>query len=130
MATTSILVLGAGELGNAMLHSLAKHPNRSNTTIAVLLRPATARSSDESKKKHVDGLRSLGIDVVEGDVVQQSKEELAKIFSAYEVVINCFGIGAPGGTQMKVAEAAISSGIRRYFVRYLCQFFVSMLMTM
>ena len=37
----SILVLGAGELGSAILSALAAHPALQHTTLTVLLRPST-----------------------------------------------------------------------------------------
>ena len=53
--TQSILLLGAGELGMAVLEALAKHPRRgSDTKLAVLLRQSTIDSTD-----HASPLKSL-----------------------------------------------------------------------
>jgi hypothetical protein len=64
MNDTQILVLGAGELGMAVLRSLAKHlALHSGTTLTVLLRPSTIASDSPSKQQEIaldvrDPLRS------------------------------------------------------------------------
>ena len=115
MAPTSILVLGAGELGGAVLRSLAKHPSRANTRLAVLLRSSTINSKDDSKQKTITDLKDLGIELVTGDLVEQSMPRLEEIFQPFDTVINCSGMSAPPGTRMIVATAAIASGCREYF---------------
>ena len=115
MTPESILILGAGELGGAVLRSLANHPLRSDSKVAVLLRPSTINSSDASKQNDIKSLTSLGIDVVGGDVVSDSVEQLATTFGTFHTVINCTGMYLPPGTQIRVAEAAIASGCRKYY---------------
>ena len=111
----SILVIGAGELGDAVLRALASHSSRSNTTIDLLMRPASIHSTNATKKQYIADLKAKGIDVVPGDVVQDFDSELIATFSEYDTVINCAGMSLPPGTQRRVAEAALLSGCRRYF---------------
>ena len=115
----SILVLGAGELGQAMLNALvaqsAKLEANIGTAIAVLLRPATIESKDETKRLHVASLKTQGIDIVAGDVVQDSPTHLSSVFRKYHTIINATGMYAPAGTQTKICSAILASGCRRYF---------------
>ncbi|KAK5702711.1 hypothetical protein LTR97_003657 [Elasticomyces elasticus] len=104
---TSVLVLGAGELGIEVLRSLAGHPARNRAAITVLKRSSAANSSDELEK--------LGIRIQHADAVASTEQELAKIFSAYDVVISCNGMTLPPDTQLKLSKAAIRAGVKRYF---------------
>lgn len=114
-AAPSILVLGAGELGTAVLEALAAHPQRQGGTIAVLLRQETIDTADASKKQHNDRLRKLGVRLVAGNVTEHSVAELAGVLGAYDTVISCTGFAMPAGTQRRLTEAALAAGVRRYF---------------
>lgn len=111
----SILVIGAGELGDAVLRSLSSHSARSNTTIDLLMRHASIDSQDESKKKTRADMKALNIGIVPGDVVLDSLEQLAVTFGKYHTVISCSGMSQPPGTQLKVVKAVVASGCQRYF---------------
>lgn len=111
----SIFVIGAGELGDAVLKALAAHPSRSNTSISLLMRPASIDSSDPTKKQRISDLKTQNIDVVPGDIVEDSEDQLAKTFSNYHTIIACSGMGMPAGTQLRVAKAILASECRRYF---------------
>ena len=115
MAPASVLVIGAGELGKAVLRSLAAHSIRFSVKIAVLLRRSTINSNESPKQKDVDDLKALGIELVEGDVVDDSEQQLANTFSKFHTIINCSGMFLPAGTQKRVAEAAVASSCSRYF---------------
>ncbi|KAF5970654.1 hypothetical protein FCOIX_10266 [Fusarium coicis] len=110
----NVLVLGAGELGTAILTALAEHPLRGNTTLSVLLRQSSIHSADPEKKKQIEQLKALSITPQPGDV-ESSTSELAAIFRNYETIISCNGMGRPSGTQTKLADAAIEAGVKRYF---------------
>jgi hypothetical protein len=74
----SILVLGAGELGMAMLRSLVRRAaGVSGPSIAVLLRPSTIDSEDPRKQKDIGELRALGVELIPGDLSAQSVTDLA-----------------------------------------------------
>ncbi|KFY65139.1 hypothetical protein V496_02772 [Pseudogymnoascus sp. VKM F-4515 (FW-2607)] len=112
---SSILVLGAGELGTEVLKGLAAHPSSKDTQINVLLRPSTISSTNPSKAADVAAIKALGITLVPGDIVQSSPVELAQLFAPYHTVISCTGFIAGPGTQMKIAQAALGAGVKRYF---------------
>ena len=112
----SILVLGAGELGLPVLRNLARVAKRSpGNTISVLLRDSTINTQAPEKKLEIDELRSLGIQLVAADLVNDSIDQLATVFAAFDTVIGCAGMVAGRETPMKLATAALKSGVKRYF---------------
>ncbi len=112
----NILVLGAGELGMPVLRNLARRAEDiDGARISVLLRAGTIGSDAPEKRRDVDELRGLGIELVPGDLVASSVDELAGVFARYDTVIGCAGYAAGVDTPMKLARAALQSGIPRYF---------------
>lgn len=108
-----ILVLGAGELGLAVLRGLAARPAES-ASITVLLRQATAQSVSMEKQQEIDSIRSLGIAIEVADLTGASVEELAAVLERFDTVISCVGFTAGRGTQRKLTEAALTAGVKRY----------------
>ncbi|MCD5997314.1 aromatic alcohol reductase [Pseudomonas sp. CDFA 602] len=104
-----ILVMGAGELGLAVLRGLADRSTES-ASVTVLLR----RQTVEQKRQDVEVIKELGIDIELADVVEDSVEELATVLSRFDTVISCVGFAAGRGTQRKLTEAALMSGVKRY----------------
>ncbi|KEY72461.1 hypothetical protein S7711_05136 [Stachybotrys chartarum IBT 7711] len=113
--TGSILVLGAGELGVAMLEAVVHHPSRNQVKLAVFLRQATLDSAAPAKRKMVQHLRALGVHFETGDVVDATVSDLASLFAEYETVVCCTGMGLPPGTQKKLTEAVLEAKVARYF---------------
>jgi hypothetical protein len=111
----SILVIGAGELGMPVLRSIAGRAPQEGATVSVMLRESTVTSEAPEKQRDIAELRELGVDIVTGDLVKNSLDELASLFSAYDTVIGCAGIAAGIQTPMKVAKAALQAGLPRYF---------------
>ncbi len=112
----SILVLGAGELGLPVLRNLARVAKRSpGSTLSVLLRDSTVNTQAPEKKREIDELRSLGIQLIAADLVNDSIDQLAEVFAAFDTVIGCAGMVAGRETPMKLATAALRSGVKRYF---------------
>lgn len=110
-----ILVLGAGELGMAVLRQLARLAAMSNgNRVTVLLRPSTLESKDSSKTMAIDELRSLGVELLPGDLVSGSITELTALFTGFETVVSCIGFAAGRGTQIKLTRAAIEAGVQRF----------------
>ncbi|MFZ4833523.1 aromatic alcohol reductase [Rouxiella sp. Mn2063] len=107
----SILVLGAGELGMAMLRSLA---NTTGTRVSVLLRSSTIESSNPEKVAHIQQIRDLGIGLVAGDLVDESIGTLANCFAPFDTVICCTGFIAGSGTQIKITQAVLEARVKRY----------------
>ena len=113
--TSSILVLGAGELGMAVLTSLASHTLSSPThpKISVLLRQATLDSAAPAKQLTVQRLKELNIGFETADVAACATSDLAAIFSRYETIVSCNGMGLPSGTQLKLSEAVLLAAAER-----------------
>jgi len=110
----SILILGAGELGTQVLKSLATHPKRGKTQIALLLRPSTISTSDPAKRAELKDYKESHIGFVAGDIAADTTAHLASLFAPFDMVIGCTGMALPSGTQMKVSRAVLEAGVRRY----------------
>ena len=113
MTTNNILVLGAGELGTAILTSLSKHSPPS-TKIAVLLRPSTLTSTSPTKVKELAYLKSLNITFLPGDIASSSIPSLASLFSPYDLLISCLGFSSGPGSQLKIARAVLAAKAKQY----------------
>lgn len=112
----SILVLGAGELGLPVLRNLARVAKRApGSKVSVLLRKSTINTQEPAKKAEIDELRSLGVHMVAADLVNDSIDQLAEVFAQFDTVIGCAGMVAGRETPMKLATAALKSGVKRYF---------------
>ncbi|MCD0503396.1 aromatic alcohol reductase [Bordetella petrii] len=108
----SVLVLGAGQLGMAVLRHLA--PRIGGGSLSVLLRPSAIASADAAKQQVLDSLREMGVDIVTGDLAAQSSQELAATFRRYGTVISCTGFVGGPGVQRKIASAALHAGVQRF----------------
>lgn len=112
LATTdNILVLGAGELGMAVLHELA---GRSGVRVSVMLRPSATGAASADKHQLLAELDRLGVSVVTADVVNDSEQSLATLFSAFDKLISCLGFVAGPGIQLKLTRAALRSEVKHY----------------
>lgn len=113
MVSQRILVIGAGELGLQVLRSLVNH-SRSAGAVAVLLRPETISSTNPLKRNKIEDLRHLGIQLIAGDIVHGSQENLASVFAGYDTVIGCTGFVSGKGVQLKLTRAVLAAGTPRY----------------
>ncbi|GKS91341.1 aromatic alcohol reductase [Acidovorax sp. SUPP2539] len=112
----NILVLGAGELGLPVLRNLARRAKDvDGAKISVLLRASAVQSTEPGKQRDVAEIRNLGIEIVVGDLVNSSIDELAVVFAHYDTVIGCAGYAAGIDTPIKLARAALQARIPRYF---------------
>jgi len=112
----NILIIGAGELGMPVLRNVVrKARDVEGSSVSVLLRDSTVNSTVPEKQRDLAEIRSLGVEIVQGDLVKNSIDELAAIFSGYDTVIGCTGITAGLETPMKVAHAALQAKLPRYF---------------
>ncbi len=111
----AILVLGAGQLGMAVLRHLAPHAKRAaHVSLSVLLRPSTVTSTDTAKQQDLADLNALGVHIVAGDLATQSSDELANTFSRFHTVISCTGFVGGPGVQRKIARAALDADVKRF----------------
>ncbi len=112
----NILVLGAGELGMPVLRNLARRAKDiKGAKISVLLRESAIESGDPAKQRDIAEIRAADIEIVLGDLVNDTIDELAELFARYDTVLGCAGYAAGVDTPMKLAKAALQSGIPRYF---------------
>lgn len=122
---TSILLLGAGELGTAILTSLAAHPSLASTQLTVALRPSTVTSSSS----RLDALRAVApparqqsnpIAFAPLDLAIPSAEaDLTALIlnggQPFDTVICCTGFATSGsgtattGTQTLIARAVLAA---------------------
>lgn len=110
------LVLGAGELGMPVLRNLAhRAKTMDGAKISVLLRASAVATHEPTKMRDISEIRDLGIEIVLGDLVKSSIDDLASVFARYDTVIGCAGYAAGIDTPMKLAKAALQAGIPRYF---------------
>ena len=115
MENKSVLVLGAGELGLPVIRNLAQKAKSNDTKITVLLRPATIESQEVEKKRTVDELKALGVELLPTDLSAPSSE-LVSIFKNFNAIVSCTGYGTgAGGFQIKLANAVLEAGVKRYF---------------
>lgn len=109
----NILILGAGELGMAMLQGfMAERISHPQIRLTVLLRESAALNASSQR---LTQFSAWNIDVVTGDFSTQSEEELAAIFRPFDAVINCSGFVGGKGTQLKITRAVLQAGVARYF---------------
>lgn len=107
VSSEKILLLGLGELGEAVLAALVSHPHASSSSISILLRrPPSAETSAYLMKN--------SIHIVHADIASSDVASLSSIFENFTTVIGCTGMVLPAGAQLKLAHAAIDSGVRRY----------------
>lgn len=115
MENKSVLILGAGELGLPVIRNIAQKSKNNNTKVTVLLRPATLDSEEVEKKRTVNELKTLGVELVPADLSARSSE-LVSIFKNFDAIVSCTGYGTgAGGFQIKLANAVLEAGVKRYF---------------
>jgi len=103
-----ILVIGAGELGGAVIAALARREDAPDVT--VLLRP----SQSPHRTRLRDELTTRGVKIAEVDVATATAPELAAVLSRFDTVVNCLGFAAGPGTQRRITEAVLTAGVSRY----------------
>lgn len=109
-----ILVLGAGELGLAVLQGLATQAGEHDVSLSVLLRPQTVDSQVPAKRAELDNIREWGVAIEPADLINADVSALAEIFERFDTVISCVGFAAGAGTQRKLCDAALQAGVKRF----------------
>lgn len=107
----SFLVIGAGEVGLAMLNSLYDYQEKhqQGLKIGVLVQPlANSIARVKGNSKFVD------ITVESLDLVNESIQNLTAVFKKYDTVICCSGFSTGNGMQVKITNAVLDAGVRRY----------------
>jgi len=106
----SILVLGAGELGMAIVRQLARHRQ-----LVVMVSPQSLSDPHPAQQQAASGLRALNVRQIGFDLATCTEAQLSAQLRPFHTVINCTGFVAGPGTQMKVTQAVLAAGVRRYF---------------
>nr|OQO20177.1 hypothetical protein B0A51_11679 [Rachicladosporium sp. CCFEE 5018] len=108
MPTT--LVLGAGELGLAVIEGLMALKDRHPGLFSVLVRLPTT----EAARRTIQSLRNKNIDIVHADLATNTVDDLAATFTNYDTVICCTGFVGGPGTQRKITAAVLKAEVKRY----------------
>lgn len=109
-----ILVLGAGQLGMAVIKELAPRIRAAGERLTVLVSPQTVNAAASQDVATLVALRELGVEVL-GQDLMADEQTLTKLFKRYRTVVNCTGFVAGPGTQLKITRAVFAAGVRRYF---------------
>lgn len=118
---TSILLLGAGELGSAILTSIASHPLLSSVPLTIALRPASLDSPSrlDSLRALLPAPRQPALSFAPLDLAAPTaaSDLTALILSgAHDAVVACTGMttsGTDAGTQTLITRAVLAAGRQR-----------------
>lgn len=106
----AILVVGAGELGMAVIRALIERPSAEGGAPSVLLRPENGAPPNQP----IAELRDMGVNIVRADLASATTDALAAIFADFPTVICCTGFVGGPGTQRKITAAVLKAGVERY----------------
>ncbi|WP_397473036.1 aromatic alcohol reductase [Pusillimonas sp.] len=109
-----LLVLGAGQLGMAVLRALAPCAAERCQSVTVVVSPQTVSSSRPGDIETLGILQALGVEVIGFDLAGDA-DALKALFERYRTVVNCTGFVAGPGTQLKITRAALDAKVERYF---------------
>ncbi|WP_238084887.1 MULTISPECIES: aromatic alcohol reductase [Pseudescherichia] len=110
-----VLVLGAGQLGSAVLASLVPAVTRLQGVVSVIVSPGSLNEQGKLRPEVHQQLADTGAKFIAVDVAASTVETLKERFNDFDTVINCMGFVAGAGTQLKITRAVLEAGVRRYF---------------
>lgn len=109
------LVLGAGELGMALLREIVRRTPPGNRTLTVLVSPDSLAAPNPEQARNYQYLRNAQVHLLPFNLVAGSDEELIALLSRFHTVVNCTGFVAGPGTQIRLTNAVLQAGVVRYF---------------
>lgn len=109
-----MLVLGAGELGMAILRHLAPRCQELGVALAVLVSPHSLAHPGPEQAAQQRALRAMDVRMLSFDLATGSGDQLAALLREFDTVINCTGFVAGPGTQTVITAAVLAAGVRRY----------------
>jgi hypothetical protein len=109
-----ILLLGAGQLGMAVLRALAPRLRAANEQLTVLVAPRMVDAPSAQDNANLAELAALGVKIMGFDLAS-GEEILTELFGRYRTVVNCTGFVAGPGTQLKITRAVLAARVARYF---------------
>ncbi|GGA86337.1 hypothetical protein GCM10011491_12450 [Brucella endophytica] len=93
---SDMLVLGAGQLGMAVLRALAPRVRAANELLTVLVAPQMVNNPSEQDRANLAELKALGLEIMGFDL-GADENALADLFKRYRTVVNCTGFVAVRG---------------------------------
>lgn len=107
----SFLIVGAGEVGLAVLNSLYTYQEKHNIAlkVGVLVQP---QASSIARVKENTSFKNIQVESL--DLLNESHENLVAVFEKYDTVICCSGFAQGMGMQVKITEAVLAAGVKRY----------------
>ncbi|MFN3311925.1 MAG: aromatic alcohol reductase [Hyphomonas sp.] len=111
---TDIMVLGAGQLGMAVLRALAPRLRAADAPLTVLVAPQMLDTPSGQDAANLAELRRFGAKVVGFDLGTDG-QDLTDLFRNFRTVVNCTGFVAGPGTQLKITRAVLAARVNRYF---------------
>src|SRR5690606_1317152 len=106
-----MLVLGAGQLGMAVLRKLAPRRQNAKTPLTVLISPQSLNSPSALDTQSTAELLDLGVELLPFDLSACTTEDLIEVFKQFHTVISCTGFVAGLGTQMKITRAVLDADV-------------------
>ena len=110
-----VLVLGAGQLGAAVLDALVPAVIQRQGTVSVIVSPAARDEAGQLRSANHQALADAGATFLAVDIAGSAMETLADQFRGFTTVINCMGFVAGPGTQLKITRAVLAAGVPRYY---------------
>ncbi|EBS7632569.1 aromatic alcohol reductase [Salmonella enterica] len=110
-----VLVLGAGQLGAAVLDYLIPAVIQHNGAVSVIVSPGSRDKQGNLQSDIHQKLADAGAKFISVDVAASTIDVLKKHFADFDTIINCMGFVAGAGTQIKITRAVLESGVSRYF---------------
>ncbi|MGY8605925.1 aromatic alcohol reductase [Gluconobacter cerinus] len=104
------LVIGAGELGQAVITGLLEQKPECSRSISVLLRPSSGNTSADIARQ----LKQQGLQIVYADIATETVDGLSTLLAKFDTVICCTGFVGGPGTQRKITSAVLKAGVGRY----------------
>ena len=112
---SKILVMGAGQLGLAVLNALQPRVSALGGDITVLVSPSSLENGATPVDESLRTFTAKGVKFKALDLSKISQEALVVFFSEFNTIINCTGFVAGLGTQTRITQAALEAGVARYF---------------
>ncbi|KIW68321.1 hypothetical protein PV04_04274 [Phialophora macrospora] len=121
--TRSILVIGAGELGLAIIHAILSHRlySPATTTLTLMLRPRSLTHPSAEKAEQTARLRGLGVAIIPGDIEALSAADLTALLrpgpgegAGYTAVLHAGGMTLAAGTMVKLTRAVLDARVPWY----------------
>lgn len=110
-----VLVLGAGQLGTAVLDSLVPAVIQRNGAVSVIVSPGSWDARGKLRSAAHQKLADRGAEFIAVDVASSTPASLKDLFANFATIINCMGFVAGAGTQIKITQAALEARVKRYF---------------